>query len=213
MMVHQISDHGCRRRSVLNLAGFLPRSAANGPGIRAVVWVQGCPIRCRGCFNPASWSFSSATKISSDELAARILATDTIDGVTFSGGEPFAQADALACVGVQVRDAGLTVVTYTGYTHEELATGTDPAWNRLLGVTDLLIAGPYIKKLACRDPYVGSSNQLVIPLTGRIPGEYRKGEITGEIVEFSIAPGGVVTATGFPRETMVRQIATRCRGV
>jgi len=211
-MVHQISDHGCRCRSMLNLAGFLPRSAANGPGIRAVVWVQGCPIRCRGCFNPLSWSFSPINIVPADELAGRILATWGVDGVTFSGGEPFAQADALASVGEWVREAGLTVVTYTGYTYEELTARDDPAWNRLLDVTDLLIAGPYIGTMACNDPYIGSSNQQVITLTGRIRPESLQEKAPEEIIEFSIAPDGMVTTTGFPKETMVRQIAARCRG-
>ena len=212
MMVHQTSNHGCRRRSVLNLAGFLVRSAANGPGIRAVVWVQGCPIRCKGCFNPAFWSFSPASMVSADDLADRILATEGIDGVTFSGGEPFSQADTLASVGEQVREAGHTVVTYTGYTYEQLTSSTDPAWNRLLGVTDLLIAGPFIGTLVCHDPYIGSSNQQLISLTGRVRTDAPLKQMHGEIIEFSIAPGGMITTTGFPREPMVRQIAARCRG-
>jgi len=212
MMVLQISNPGCRNRSVLNLAGFLARSAINGPGIRAVVWVQGCPIRCRGCFNRSFWSFSSSTRISSDELAARILATKGIDGVTFSGGEPFAQAEALASVGERVRDTGLTVVTYTGYTYEHLTSRGDPAWDRLLAVTDLLIAGPYCKTLACSDPYIGSSNQKVISLTGNIRPESAHGPAPRETIEFSITSDGIVTTTGFPREQMVRQIAARCRG-
>jgi anaerobic ribonucleoside-triphosphate reductase activating protein len=199
--------------SVLNLAGFLARSGANGPGTRAVIWVQGCPIRCRGCFNPASWSFSPVTTVSSDELAARVLATEGIDGVTFSGGEPFAQAGALARVGEQVRDAGLTIVTYTGYTREQLTTRADPAMNRLLAVTDLLIAGPYKKNMACNDLYIGSANQQVIPLTGRILSVSPLAPPRGELIEFSITPDGMVTTTGFPRPRMVRQIAARCRGV
>ncbi|MFZ1127157.1 4Fe-4S single cluster domain-containing protein [Methanoregula sp.] len=212
MKVHQTSDHGCRRRSVLNLAGFLARSAVNGPGIRAVVWVQGCPIHCKGCFNPAFWSFSPATMVSSDEIIGRILAIKDIDGVTFSGGEPFFQAEALASVGEQVRKAGRTIVTYTGYTYEQLISGINPAWNRLFGVTDLLIAGPYIRTLACDDPYIGSSNQQLISLTGRVRTDAPHGQAHGEIIEFSIAPGGMVTTTGFPREHTVRQIAARCRG-
>ena len=212
-MVHQTSDHGCRRRSVLNLAGFLARSAANGPGIRAVVWVQGCPIRCRECFNPAFWSFSPVNTVPADKIASRILATGGIDGVTFSGGEPFAQADALASVGEQVLEAGLTVVTYTGYMYEQLTARADPAWNRLLKVTDLLIAGPYIGTLACNDPYIGSSNQRLISLTGRVRTDAPHGQAHGEIIEFSIAPDGMVTTTGFPKETMVRQIAARCQRV
>ncbi len=211
-MVHQTNDHGYRRMSELNLAGFLARSAANGPGIRAVIWVQGCPIRCKECFNPAFWSFSPVHRVSTGEISGRILALKDIDGVTFSGGEPFAQADALASVGEKVQEAGYTVVTYTGYTHEQLTSNNNPAWDRLLGVTDLLIAGPYIGSQACDKPYIGSSNQQVISLTGRVRTDVPDRQAHGEIVEFSIAPGGMVTTTGFPREHMVRQIAARCRG-
>jgi len=211
MMVPHTSDHGCRRTSGLNLAGFLARSAVNGPGIRAVIWVQGCPIRCNGCFNPAFWSFSPATVVSPDELAGRIRAIQGIDGVTFSGGEPFAQADALATVGEQVRDMGHTVVTYTGYPYEHLLFADDPAWNRLLGITDLLIAGPYVRALSCTSPFIGSSNQQLIYLTGRIRQGPRSRQEEGEIIEFSIDACGATTITGFPREYRAGQIPARCR--
>ena len=95
-MVNDYNDPGCRPMSVLNLAGFLARSGVNGPGIRAVVWVQGCPFRCKGCFNERFQPFSPATGIPVDTLAGTILALPGIDGVTFSGGEPFAQAGPLA---------------------------------------------------------------------------------------------------------------------
>ena len=111
-----------------------------------------------------------------------------------------------------MQEAGYTVVTYTGYTHEQLTSNNNPAWDRLLGVTDLLIAGPYIGSQACDKPYIGSSNQQVISLTGRVRTDVPDRQAHGEIVEFSIAPGGMVTTTGFPREHMVRQIAARCRG-
>ncbi len=211
-MADQTSDHGCRRRSVLNLAGFLARSAANGPGIRAVIWVQGCPIRCSECFNPEFWSFSPANLITPDDLANRIIAIKGIDGVTFSGGEPFSQADGLAFVGEQVKKAGLTVITYTGYTYEYLTSHPDPGRDRLLAVTDLLIAGPYIGELACTDPYIGSSNQQIIDLSGRIRIHDTSEKVPGGFVEFSISPGGIVTTTGFPEKNLVRQIAARCRG-
>ena len=82
----------------VNVAAFLPRSRANGPGERAVVWVQGCPRPvCPGCWNPAFLDVNhEATRVSVPDLAARILALDGLDGVTFSGGEPFHQAAALA---------------------------------------------------------------------------------------------------------------------
>ena len=214
MMVHEYNDPGCRRMSELNLAGFLPRSDANGPGTRAVVWVQGCPIRCKGCFNRSSWSFSPAVSITSRELADRILSVQGIDGVTFSGGEPFAQAGPLADVAEQVRQAGLTVVTYSGYTSRQIKRSRDTGWTRLLAATDLLIAGPYRADLACSTPFIGSANQQVIPLTERIALQpeflqHRK----GETVEFTITPDGTVTTSGFPPQSMVKQMAARCRGV
>ncbi|MFA6331718.1 MAG: 4Fe-4S single cluster domain-containing protein [Methanoregula sp.] len=199
--------------SRLNLSGFLLRSAVNGPGIRTVVWVQGCPIRCKGCFNTASWSFSPVITISVRELAGRILATEGIDGVTFSGGEPFAQAMPLAEVAEQVREAGLTVVTYSGYTHAELTQSRDPAWKRLFTATDLLIAGPYREDEACTAPFMGSANQQVIPLNERIiPESEILQKSKEETIEFTIAPDGTVTTTGFPTPAIVRQIAARCRG-
>jgi anaerobic ribonucleoside-triphosphate reductase activating protein len=214
MMVHQISDPGCRQMSVINLAGFLARSAVNGPGTRAVVWVQGCPIRCPGCFNESFQSFSPAHLTDTGRLADRILSLDGIDGVTFSGGEPFAQAGALAALGRQVREAGLDVVTYSGYTCDELAAGTDPSWPALLAVTDLLVAGPFLRARACHDPLRGSGNQQAIPLGTRLAfpaGASRSGP-GAMTAEFTIAPDGTITATGFPAPALLRALGSPCRG-
>lgn len=213
-MVHEYNDPGCRRRSRLNLSGYLLHSTVNGPGTRAVVWVQGCPLRCKGCFNPASWPFSPAQIIPAEELATRILAAEGIEGITFSGGEPFAQAGPLADVAERVIDAGLTVVTYSGYTFEQLASYRDPEYGRLLEATDLLIAGPYREDLACRDRYCGSANQQVLSLSGRIAPElFRPSHAQKHAVEFSIAPDGTITTTGFPSERLVKQMAAQCKGV
>jgi anaerobic ribonucleoside-triphosphate reductase activating protein len=212
MMVHQFSDPGCRPRDHLNLAGFLPRSEVNGPGSRAVVWVQGCPIRCSGCFNESFWSFSPANIVTVDELASRITAIPDIAGVTFSGGEPFAQAGALASLGDRVKETGLSLVTYTGYTPGQLAKAKLPTWDHLLRITDLLIAGPYIDSLACTDTYRGSSNQQVIPLSGRILSETGKTEEPGNCVEFTIGTDGSIITSGFPEQRLVKQMANRCRG-
>ena len=214
-MVHQFSDPGCRRKDMLNLAGFLPRSEVNGPGSRAVVWVQGCPIRCRGCFNEAYWPFYPVNLVTVNELATRITALPDIDGVTFSGGEPFAQAGALALLGDRVKEAGLTLVIYTGFTHNQLVRSHRPSWIHLMGITDLLIAGPYIESLACTGMYRGSSNQQVLPLSGRIrpvsPGHYAPEEQGGR-VEFTIGVDGSITTSGFPDKPFVEQLAHRCRG-
>jgi len=98
-MMHHIKDPGCRLKKTVNLAGFIARSTVNGPGTRAVVWVQGCPIRCEGCFNTDFWSFTPKIQVPVDQLAEKIGALENIDGVTFSGGEPFAQAENLAGLG------------------------------------------------------------------------------------------------------------------
>ena len=213
-MVNDYNDPGCRPMSVLNLAGFLPRSEVNGPGIRAVVWVRGCPFRCRECFNEQFQPFSPATVIPVDRLAGTILALPGIDGVTFSGGEPFAQAGPLAELGERLRRAGLTIVTYSGYTAEQLSDGDEPGWPALLAVSDLLITGPYVAELAAADPLKGSSNQQVIPLGTKIPVCERwacPGHARSR-TEFTIAPDGTITTTGFPAPAILEQLASLCRG-
>jgi anaerobic ribonucleoside-triphosphate reductase activating protein len=213
-MVIPNNDPGCRPMSMLNLAGFLARSEVNGPGTRAVLWVQGCPIHCEGCFNEQFQPFSPAMLVPVSELAERILALHGIDGVTFSGGEPFVQAGPLAALGEQLRRTGLTIVTYSGYTAEQLAAGDDPAWPSLLAVTDLLIAGPYIAGLAGADPLKGSSNQQLIPLGTKVLVLQGTGHPHHERgrTEFTITPDGTITTTGFPAPALIDQLASRCRG-
>ncbi|MCX5936317.1 MAG: 4Fe-4S single cluster domain-containing protein, partial [Pseudanabaena sp. LacPavin_0818_WC45_MAG_42_6] len=104
----------------LNIMGYLNRSEVNGPGCRAVVWVQGCWRECPDCFNPASWSLAVNQLVSVEELAERILSEPVNQGVTFSGGEPFLQAPALAALAKQIKTAGLNVMSFTGYTLSEL---------------------------------------------------------------------------------------------
>jgi anaerobic ribonucleoside-triphosphate reductase activating protein len=182
----------------LNYAGFLACSTVNGPGRRAVVWVQGCPLRCSGCFNPELWSFVPRNRIRAGDLADRITALPDIEGVTFSGGEPFCQAAALAEVGELVREQGLTVVTFTGFPFRELRLRQRRSWNALLGATDLLIAGPYRRDLPCSNPLLASANQEIVHLSGLLRGrEDEPGQAAGT-VEYTISAEGVITTTGFP---------------
>jgi anaerobic ribonucleoside-triphosphate reductase activating protein len=146
----------------LNLMGYVNESEVNGPGCRAVVWVQGCLRQCPSCFNPASWSFEIEQLISVDDLAQKILANPRNTGVTFSGGEPFWQALALAQLARQVKAAGLNVLSFTGFTLEELQAPDAPAGaSVLLQELDLLIDGPYVEALAIHSPDspVSSRNQ------------------------------------------------------
>lgn len=177
----------------LNLARTMPRSAANGPGDRFVVWVQGCPFRCPGCWNPDTWDFGRRDLQAVEDLVERILATRGIEGVTFTGGEPFAQARALADVARAVKVAGLSVFVFTGYDLEEL---TQPDHLTLLAASDVVVAGRYVEqRRAVGLPWRGSANQRVHFLTDRYsPGDM---ENTPE-VEFYLEADGSLTVTGFP---------------
>ena len=213
MKVHKTNDPGCRRKSTINLAGFLARSSVNGPGIRSVVWVQGCPIHCEGCFNPQFLPFSPVQQVTPSVLADRIYAQEPVDGVTFSGGEPFAQADALGELGEQLQERGHSIVTFTGFSPYLVLASARPSWRRLLAVTDLLIAGPYISSMKCDTPWMGSSNQRIIPLTGSISLPKSHPSHSGHVTEFTIHPDGTLTATGFPDGRFVKALAYRCREV
>jgi anaerobic ribonucleoside-triphosphate reductase activating protein len=148
----------------LNLMGYVDESEVNGPGRQAVVWVQGCHRGCEGCFNRASWSFEINQLMSIDRLAHNILRNPRNTGVTFSGGEPFWQAPALANLARQVKVAGLNVMAFTGFTLEQLQDEFAPAGAlELLQELDLLIDGPFVQSLALQSPnsQVASNNQRV----------------------------------------------------
>lgn len=148
----------------LNIMGYVDESEVNGPGCRAVVWVQGCLRECPGCFNTESWSFEINQLVSVDSLAEKILSNPRNQGVTFSGGEPFWQAPALASLARKVKAAGLNVMSFSGFTLEQLQSEYAPAGSKdLLEQLDILIDGPYIQSLAINSPDspVSSSNQRV----------------------------------------------------
>src|SRR3989338_421117 len=129
--------------SKLKLAAFLPQSRANGPGLRSVLWVQGCPMRCKGCFNPDFQPFAGGYEATVEEVIALLLAQPDTEGVSFSGGEPFSQAAALAEVAEAVRAAGKGVLIFTGQDAATLKVSRYPGVQRLLAAADLIAAGPY----------------------------------------------------------------------
>ena len=147
---------------MLDLAGILQDSIVDGPGIRTTVFCQGYPHHCEGCHNPETWEFGCGTPMEVDRVLEIIQSNPMCRGVTFSGGEPFSQAAALAELGGKLKAAGYEVAAYTGYTFEELLTGTRDQ-RALLEVLDVLIDGPFI--LAERSlelNFRGSRNQRVL---------------------------------------------------
>ncbi|WWV68873.1 Pyruvate formate-lyase 1-activating enzyme [Sporomusa ovata DSM 2662] len=179
------------------MAAFLPVSRSNGPGRRAVLWVQGCSRNCPGCFNQDMQDFRENQMIAVPELAACILASEDIEGVTFSGGEPFAQAQVLAELAEQLTARGLNITIFTGYTVTELTAATDPAWQRLLAAADLLIAGPYEQELPAQDYLIGSANQQLVFLTEKLKQHPDVVTSQGQTLEVIVDAAGKVTITGF----------------
>lgn len=177
----------------VNLARTLQRSAVNGPGERFVVWTQGCPLACPGCWNPDTWAFERRDLQPVEDLADSILATEGIEGVTLTGGEPFAQAKALTELAKIVRTAGLSVFVFTGYDLDEL---THPEHLALLEVADVVVTGRYIDEQRVSGwAWRGSANQHVHFLSERY--SLTDMEDVAE-VEFHIEKDGTLTVTGFP---------------
>ena len=153
------------RNNVIRVCGIEPESIVDGPGFRYVLFVQGCPHHCHGCHNPESWSFDAGYDMTVDEIFEEIKARKGLRGVTFSGGEPFEQAAALVGLAKKIKAAGLTLMSYTGYTLDELEARRDPATDELLGMLDMLVDGRYDEKLRNLTlVYCGSENQRVIDM-------------------------------------------------
>ncbi|WML33260.1 4Fe-4S single cluster domain-containing protein [Clostridium sp. OS1-26] len=152
----------------LRIHRFLSVTNVEGPGKRACIWVQGCSRHCPGCAAPSTWDKDKGYEVTVEELAQKILNGPEIEGVTFVGGEPFEQAQALSKLGAILKKENLSIVTFTGYLLEELQESSNDDIKNLLGITDILIDGPYIKeKKDLSRPWVGSSNQRYHFLTDR----------------------------------------------
>jgi anaerobic ribonucleoside-triphosphate reductase activating protein len=149
----------------LRIAGITRESVVDGPGMRLVIFTQGCPHNCPGCHNPETHDLAGGKLMDSTEIINEIEQAHLIRGVTFSGGEPFLQANALAKIATAVRRHGLDIVTYTGFLFESLLkrAATEPDVSALLTQTDILIDGPYIKEERdLRLAFRGSRNQRLI---------------------------------------------------
>ena len=184
-------------KHVLRVHRFLPETEVEGPGRRAALWVQGCPIQCPGCANGATWSFDGGHMATVGDLFSKIQKQQNIEGVTFIGGEPFSQARALAELGRLCREHGLSIVTFTGYEHSRLVAAGRPDWNDLLAVTDLLLAGPFLEEQKdFSRPWVGSHNQEFVFLTHRYRHLQTEGFLAKNGLEIQIAPDGGVRLNG-----------------
>ncbi|MQY14936.1 hypothetical protein SRB5_51120 [Streptomyces sp. RB5] len=202
---------------VLNVAATRVGTRALGPGLRSVVWVQGCPFHCAGCLAPDWIPDRPARRAHPADLAAELLADPRVSGLTLSGGEPMQQAKGLAALVRAARaERDVTVVCFTGHRLERLRERPDTA--DLLALTDVLIDGQYVARLDDGRGLRGSSNQRVHHLTPRLAAcgydfdnRPRTAEITvdgPEALLVGVPPPGVlaafdaaVTAVRSPRAT------------
>ena len=148
---------------MLRIHALVKLSEVNGPGRRCVIWVQGCNQRCTGCFNPETQDFSGGFDMSIRDLLSW-LPVGEVDGITFSGGEPFLQAAKLADLAAECRSLGLNVMVYSGFTYEELLASNSSATKALLNQVDILVDGPYMADVQPNHRWAGSGNQRVIYL-------------------------------------------------
>jgi anaerobic ribonucleoside-triphosphate reductase activating protein len=161
-----------------------PRSRANGPGARFVVWFQGCTLGCPGCFNPTTHSASDGRVVTVDELVSQI--PDDVEGISLSGGEPFQQPDAAAALLAAARAIGKSTLVFSGYTREEL-------WPELLANVDVLIDGRYVSTERHATGLRGSANQRIHLLTSR----YTLADVEATpVAEIRIGPTGELVLTG-----------------
>ena len=145
----------------LRVAGVIEESIVDGPGIRFVLFLQGCRLRCSGCQNPQTWDFDGGTLVPLDEVLARIRENPLVHGVTFSGGEPFEQAEALLPLAKELKAQGYHLMAFSGFTLEQLVQ--KPECRALLEQLDLLVDGPFIEAQKSLDlRFRGSRNQRIL---------------------------------------------------
>ena len=149
----------------LRIAGTVNDSIVDGPGIRYTIFTQGCPHRCPGCHNPQTHDFAGGQDADVEKILDEIFKNPILSGVTFSGGEPFCQAEALLPIAEAIKEKGKHLMIYTGYLLEHLQKMESAGVQRLLELADVIVDGPFIlaeKNLTLS--YRGSENQRVIDM-------------------------------------------------
>ena len=176
----------------LRLHAIAARTRANGPGLRTALWVQGCTLGCPGCCNPGTHAGQGGFVREVRDLSAELAATPDIEGVTISGGEPFAQAPALLVLLERLRAGpGLSALIFSGYTRAEIEA--QPLGARILALTDVLIDGRYDRAQPAGPGWRSSANQRVWLLSDR----YTEQDIAAvPEAEVLLRPDGSLVLTG-----------------
>lgn len=169
------------QEGLIRLAGVETESVVDGPGLRGVVFFQGCPHQCPGCHNPETWDPDGGSLKTVEEIWRMLRYNPLLSGITISGGEPLLQPAGALALAQKTREAGGNVMIYTGFVWEEIMQRNSPLINALLQETFLLVDGPFLE--VEKDPallFRGSRNQRLIDvqasLAGGAPVIWRKKE-------------------------------------
>jgi anaerobic ribonucleoside-triphosphate reductase activating protein len=204
--------------------GLIDRSTVNGPGARAVVFLQGCSLGCAGCQNPETQHRKSGTQMTYGALAEWILTRPDVTGVTFSGGEPLEQLDdGLDMVAEIVREIhpDFSIGIFTGYTLAELNAGKfrsawNPktrianykkaeTWSWLKAKIDWAVMGRYNRLQPCSQPMRSSENQYLVHFSSR----ELLVEFPAQALELNISANGMLAQiTGFPQGVTCEHVTT-----
>ena len=180
-----------------NISHIEPVTHIYGPGSRFTVWVQGCTLGCKGCWNEEMWPKRPRTLIHRVELLQQILRAPNIDGITILGGEPLQQPENTLWLLAEIRKhSSLSIMTYTGYEPHELKQMGH--WKPLLEFADIIVAGRYQENK--RNTYLrwrGSDNQQII-----YPENSRLDQYSDESndLEIIISEHGAITTLGYPEQ-------------
>lgn len=135
-------------------------SIVDGPGIRTVLYLQGCHQHCEGCHNPGTWDINGGKKVTIDSLVEEILDKSMTKKITISGGEPLLQVEAVLELSKKLKSKNFNITLYTGYELEHVP-------NEILEYLDYIKVGRYEKdKRSTTVDYIGSTNQRFIKLRG-----------------------------------------------
>ena len=163
--------------AVIDISGYAPNSITDGPGLRFGVFCQGCNHHCPGCHNPETHEFGVGTKVDVEDIYKMIKKDPIVRGVTFSGGEPFDQAEGFYELAKLLKADGYELAAYSGYTYEQLTRNTEDYKYKLLSLLDILVDGPFVlAKRSLSAGFRGSTNQRVL----NIPASLANGRATWE---------------------------------
>ena len=180
----------------MNVAHIETKSFIYGPGCRFVIWVQGCKIHCKGCWNSQMWSFATNNSYSVLQLLEMInRERSSIEGVTLLGGEPLDQYEETYKLCSECQRSGFSTMIFTGYELSEIEHSTRAT---IKDVADILIVGRYEETLRTTEKqWIGSTNQQILFLTDRYM-DYKLYDTN--YMEINIEESGKCTILGFPDE-------------